>query len=282
MTSDPPDHLDRLGRDLDDAWPRRVKLNEPSRRQSHGMRLAALVAVIVVVLVGVGLVRSSQGPGALARAVAAAGKHPDDVIVHWTSSDYAAGGRQADRQELWGATSPPYGQRSITQDGPDLPRVEQSSQGDTVTKYNPAKNLLYVRTIPGGTLEGTRPSIFGADPARIANLLRTPGAHDTGLTTVDDQHVRRFVIPTGSGSCTYDINPDTAYGVRFACQNPDGAHGLQIWEYLPRTPETTALLSTAAQHPGASIDQAPMTECTTRGQETDPTVPPCVVHTKGG
>ena len=282
MTIDLPDHLERLGRDLEEAWPRRSPRTHRPRRQSHGTRLAVLVAVIVVVLVGAGLVRNSQGPGALARAAAAAGTHPDDVIIHWTSTDYAPGGRLADRQEVWGATSPPYGQRSITQDGPDLPRVEQSSQGAAVTKYNPTKNLLYVRTIPGGTLEGTRPSNFGADPARIANLLRTPGAHDTGLTTVDDQRVRRFVIPSGSGTCTYDVDPETAYGVRFACENPSGEGGLQTWEYLPRTPETSALLSTAAQHPGASTDQAPMAECTKHGQEIDTTVPPCVVHETGG
>jgi hypothetical protein len=279
VTTELPDHLERLGRDLARAWP-----EHDGRRSRVPWRARLVVAVLVLAAaLGLVLVRGDHGPGSIDRALAAVGQQPVDTIVHWTSTDYAPDGALADRQEIWGATSAPYGQRSIVQDGPSLPPVEQSSQGDAVTQYDPAGNVLFVRSLPGGAQEGNRATRIGANPERVTNLLRAANTRDEGVVEVGGRPVRRFLItpPTG-GSCTYDVDPDTYYGLAFGCEQGPNGHGVETWEYLPRTPASSELLSVAAQHPSARVDRAPMQTCSRPDQYEIPSMPPCYVNAPGG
>jgi hypothetical protein len=283
MTTQLPDHLERLRDDLDLAWSSRLAPEPRPPRVGRRHARLVLVAVAAVVIVALVLLRTDRGPGSIDRAVAAVGLQPSDVIVHWISTDYAPDGSFADRQEIWGATSAPFGQRSITQDRPDLPPVEQSSQDDAVTVYDPVANVLYVRTVHGGTQEADRPTRIGADPARVAAFLERDDTRDEGVISVAGRRVRRFLMtPTTGGSCTYDVDPDSSYGLAFACQGGPNGHGVETWEYLPRTADTSRLLSVAAQHPGARVDRAPIGTCTVQDQYEKPDMPPCYVNAPGG
>jgi hypothetical protein len=278
-----PEHLELLRDDLETAWPSRTAPRPVRPTIARRRPRLALAGIAIVAVIGLVLLRSDRGPGSIARAVAAVGVQPPDVIVHWTSTDYAADGSFADRQEVWGATSAPFGQRSITQDRPDLPPVEQSSQGDAVTVYDPTANVLFVRTVAGGTLEADRATRIGADPARVATFLARDDTRDEGVVEVAGRRVHRFLMtPTTGGSCTYDVDPVSYYGLAFACQGGPNGHGSETWEYLPRSAGTSSLLSVAAQHPGARVDRAPIGTCTVPMQYEMPTMPPCYVNAPGG
>lgn len=285
MTLQLPEHLQRLATDLDRAWPQRNTrragfARHVARRRTRLLAIALLVAVALIFV----LARSDRGPGSIDRALAAVGQQPANVIVHWVSTDYAPDGSLADRQEVWGASSPPYGQRSIVLNQPGRPPVEQSRQGDAITQFDPAANILFVRSVPGGTLEANSATRIGADPARVTHFLRADSTRDLGIVSVNGREVHRFVLtPDGGGTCSYDVDPNTYYGLGFACHGLASGAGIQTWEYLPRTPETSKLLSVAAQHPDARTDQAPIGPCTTPDQYQDASMAPCsATATRGG
>jgi hypothetical protein len=230
-----PEHLGRLGRDLERAC-----------RTSHAphARLTALA-----------------GPRGRARACR------DARCRAAARRSRARRDRPGDRRRRCAALLP----------------VEQSSQAGAVTQYDPSANVLFVRSIPGGTLEGNRATRIGADPERVTRFLDQGNTRDEGVVDVDGRRVRRFLItqPMG-GTCTYDVDPDTYYGLGFACQGGPNGHGVETWEYLPRTPESSRLLSVADQHPSARIDRAAMQTCSRPDQYEIPSMPPCYVDAPGG
>jgi hypothetical protein len=247
----------------------------PRGRRLRVAKLAAVLAVFAAAAVVV-LTRSS-GPGALDAARAAVGTFPAGTIVHFTSVTHDPSGAISGRTELWGATSPPYARRSIIR-GDDGATVEQGARGDTVSQYDP-DGVVYVRTLAGGTAEGTRPAEFDASAARIRGYLADGSARDVGEVSVGGTKLHRFVVsPPGGGTCTYDVQPETYYGVAMTCSGLPTGSLAERWEYLPRSGNET-LLSVTAQHPDARVDTAPMRAC---GQEKHTAhTPPCVVNAPG-
>jgi hypothetical protein len=272
-----PRNLEALGAELDRAWDRRYG-PAPLRSRTRGHRThATLVLAAAAVLLAAFLARGT-GPGAVDRALAAAGDSPAAAIVHFASVTRAADGTVLERTELWGATSPPYARRSILQ-GAGAAAIEQGARGDELTQFDPA-GVVYVRTIPGGAAEGTRPADFAAGAARVKAYLREGNARDLGEVAAGGATVHRFVLaPPGGGTCTYDVRPDTYVGISLSCTGtPQGATS-ERWEYLPRQ-GNERLLSVAAQHPTAKIDRAAAGQCGTAPHTVS--TPPCVFTTPGG
>jgi hypothetical protein len=271
-----PDNLRTLEAELDVAWERRYGRTAHRPRRRWILARAALAGATVVVVAAALLGRSS-GPGAVDRARAAAGTFPADAIVHFTSVSRNPAGALAGRTELWGATSPPYARRSILQ-GPDGPAIEQGARGNEVTQYDP-QGVVYVRTIAGGTAEGTGPADFAARAEAVRRYLRQGNAQDQGEVTIDGRALHRFVLtPDGGGECVYDVEPSAYYAVSLACTGMPTGSTSEHWEYLPRQGHAD-LLSVAAQHPSARIDRAPMGEC---GDEPHTqSTPPCVARAPG-
>ncbi|MBA3736254.1 MAG: hypothetical protein H0W90_13855 [Actinobacteria bacterium] len=273
-----PDHLQTLGTQLDRAWERRYgRVARRARvRRFRGVRVAIALAVPVAIVAAM-LARGS-GPGAVGEALAAAGKSPADAIVHFTSVTRDPSAALTGRTELWGATSPPYARRSIIQ-GADGPAIEQGAKGDEVTQFDPAAGLVYVRTLAGGIAEGTHAADFAADAQRVKNYLRAGHARDEGEVTVDGTTLHRFVVaPAEGGACTYDVQPETFFGVSLICTGLASGSISERWQYLSRQ-GNQKLLSVAALHPSARIDRAPMPLC---GEARHaPSTPPCYVVSPG-
>ncbi len=277
MSSTLPSHLNDLGDQLDAAWGRHYgpAAARAQRKRLRTARFAIVGAAAVAALVVV-LARAS-GPGAVEQALAAAGTYPGGSIVHFTSVTRDVSGQLTGKTELWGATSAPFARRSIIQ-GPDGPAIEQGARGDEVTQYDPA-GVVYVRTRVGGTAEGTHAADFAAGAERVKTWLREGNARDTGEVTSGGRTVHRFVVsPAGGGSCVYDVQPETFYGLSLTCTGGRDGAIAESWAYLARD-GNERLLSVEAQHPSATVDRAPMGEC---GKERHtPSTPPCVVTSPG-
>ncbi|HEX6699473.1 MAG TPA: hypothetical protein VF101_01970 [Gaiellaceae bacterium] len=271
------DYLQTLGHHLDEAWERRYGpvSRRPRGRRLRVVKLAAVPAVVAAAAL-VALTRSS-GPGALDAARAAVGSFPAGTIVHFTSVTHDPSGAISGRTELWGATSPPYAFRSIIRDD-DGTMIEQGASGDAMTQYDPA-GVVYVRTLAGGIAEGTRPADFAESADQIRADLADGTARDVGEVSVGGTKLHRFVVsPSGGGTCTYDVQPETYYGVAMTCAGLPTGSIAERWDYLPRSGNET-LLSVTAQHPGARVETAPMRSC---GQEKHTAhTPPCVVNAPG-
>jgi hypothetical protein len=279
MNSTLPDYLQTLGEQLESAWDHRYGRRRAGMRFGRGTAVrAGLVVATAAAVVAVVLIRGS-GPGAVAEAAAAAGKAPDAAIVHFTSVTRDASGTLTGRTELWGATSPPFAQRSILQgDANDGPPIEQGATGNAVTQFDPA-GIVYVRTAAGGIAEGTKATDLAADAERVKTFLREGDARDEGERNVGGRVVHRFVVtPPGGGTCIYDVEPATFYGRSLTCTGlPSGSLSEQ-WEYLPRQGHER-LLSVVAQHPSAKIDRAPLGAC--GNARHTPSTPPCVATVPG-
>lgn len=277
MSTTLPDHLQTLGAQLDAAWDRRYG-SAALRSRILGRRSTqtAILAGAVAAAVAAALVRAS-GPGAVDQALAAAGTAPADAIVHFTSVSRDRRGALLERTELWGATSPPYARRSIVQ-GEGAPPIEQGASGDQLTQYDPA-GIVYVRTLAGGTAEGTHGADFAADASRVKEYLRDGQARDAGDVTVGGTTLHRFVLsPAGGGTCTYDVQPETFYGVSLTCAGLPTGSTSERWEYLPRQGHER-VLSVVAQHPAAHVDRAPIGSCAKARHL--PSTPPCIVVAPG-
>jgi hypothetical protein len=271
-----PDSLHTLEAELDVAWERRYGRTTHHPRRRWILTRAALAAAALVV-VAAALLGRSGGPGAVDRARAAAGTVPADAIVHFTSVSRDPAGALAGRTELWGASSPPYARRSILQ-GAEGPAIEQGARGNEVTQYDP-QGVVYVRTIAGGTAEGTRPADFAARAEAVRRYLRQGDAQDQGEVTIDGRTLQRFVLtPDGGGECVYDVEPSSFYAVSLFCTGMRAGSTSEHWEYLPRRGNED-LLSVAAQHPSARIDRAPMGEC--GAEPHTQSTPPCVARAPG-
>jgi hypothetical protein len=279
MNSTLPDHLQALGDQLDGAWERRYGAGgrrmrtRRLRATSVGVALLAGAAAVAVLLA------PWSGPGSVDQALAAVGKAPTDMVVHFTSVTRNASGTVLERTEIWGASSPPYARRWIIE-GADAPATEQGAAGDQYTQYDPA-GIVYIRTVAGGIAEGTHAADFAYGGEEVRAYLRDGQARDVGEVTVEGATVRRFTVsPAGGGRCVYDVQPDTFVAVSLSCTGLQGGNSSsEQWQYLPR-PEHKELLSVVAQHPTARIDRAPVQACG-KSRHT-PSTPPCVSVSPGG
>lgn len=212
------------------------------------MRQVLLMGAAVVVLAVI--FSRGSGPERVDQALGAAGKFPTGSIVHFTSITRDPGGALTSRTELWVATFPPYARRSIRQ-GAHGPVIEHGAKGDEVTQFDPA-GVVYVRTRAGATAKGTP----ATGSQRVKAYLRDGHVRDEGVVNVGGATIRRFAVaPQGGGTCSYDVQPHTFFGVSLTCTGlPTGSVSEQ-WDYLPRQ-GNVPLLSVVAQHPSARIDRA--------------------------
>jgi hypothetical protein len=104
-------------------------------------------------------------------------------------------------------------------------------------------------------------------------------ARAAGEVSVGGTKLHRFVVsPPGGGTCTYDVQPETYYGVAMTCSGLSTGSIAERWAYLPRS-GNEALLSVAAQHPAVRVDTAPMRSCGPEKHTAQ--TPPCVVVAPG-
>lgn len=268
-----PDHLQTLGAELDLAWNRRY--GRVRARRVRMIRVVLVLAASAAVLAA--LLGRSSGPGAVERALAAAGQAPPGTIVHFTSTSRGPDGTALERTELWGATSPPFARRSILE-GEGTAPIEQGAQGNELTQFDPG-GIVYVRTISGGVAEATRPPDFATSAEGVQQYLREGNAREVGELASGGTTVRRFIVtPPGGGTCAYDVQPSTFFGISLSCTGTPGGDISEHWEYLPRQ-GNERLLSVVAQHPSAKVDRAPIAQCGP-GRHTA-SMPPCVFSSPG-
>jgi hypothetical protein len=282
MSTTLPDHLEQLAADLDLAWSR-LYGDSTGRKRIDARRLRAGLAFVLAAALGVAIWTfvGSNGPGVVERAIAAANDYPPDLIVHRVTESVEPRGKIVRQQEIWAATSPPYEQRVLTY--VYGPVVEQGASGNEISSYDPATNTVYVRTVPGGTAEGTEPPETLSGAQRVAGVLKLGGAHDAGELAIGGRTVHRITVATNDGACAYDFDPSTDLGLRWACTGKDGGMSIETWAYASRSSETNASLSLIAQHPGARIDRGPVKACgPNQPIVPDTSAPPCIAYSPGG
>ena len=124
--------------------------------------------------------------------------------------------------------------------------------------------------VPPNTLRAS-PTTFVSRPDPVTELreaISAGTAHDEGEAQLDGRTVRRIRIdpPPGSREPSYAyVDPETFYPVQLDSPHgyiapADGSPAVRLhlvmrtllFEYLPRTPATLALVDIEAQHPDAT------------------------------
>jgi len=281
-----PDTLIEFGRQLEVAAARDVARRSRNRMRSlRGALLLAAAAIVVVAAAGNGLF-GSHGPSIVDRASAALAVS-EGKILH-----VAIVGRQNNgdgtestwRDETWQSTSKPYERRQVERVASD-PRTEVSSVGDSEALYDAATNTVYLRANPaavpvtGKVLRWKNSSgkvhrviVSGGRPAppkteddpieepfrrEVLELLRSGDARELGRVTLGNREAIRIV--GNDGNATYFVDAKTYDPIEFRTQGDGGGTSLRfvVYETLPLTSATRALLSVATQHPTAKVNNDP-------------------------
>jgi hypothetical protein len=227
------------------------------------------------------------GPSIVERASAALALH-DGSILHVTVA-----GRQNNgdgtvstwRDESWQSTSEPYERRQLEHVGAD-PTTETSAAGDSQALYDAATNTVYVRTDPPtppavgkglrwktSTGKVHRVVVTTGRPAppkpqddpieepfrrEVLELLRSGNARELGPVTLGGRPAIR--IAGNDGNATYFVDAKTYDPIEFRTVGDGGSTSLRfvVYETLPLTASTRALLSVEAQHPKAKLTHDPV------------------------
>jgi hypothetical protein len=270
-------YLDKVGAELDQAWQRRYRATRWEYLSRGRFARVAAFAVVAAAVAVVSVMRTGS-PDAAAEAAAAVGLSPANSIVYFVSVTTSADGVVEQRTEMWAATDPPYGRRTILAGDGSRP-IEQSSSGNSVSQYDPASGTVFVRTIDGGTAEGTRPADVAPEAVQVRAFLKSSDARDEGTSVVAGTEVRRFsFVSARLGSCRYVVNASSYYALELTCTDVTGGKISEHWDYLSRA-KSEGLLSVRAQHPQAHVDVAPMGLCL-QGRHNAGT-PPCSVQAPG-
>lgn len=268
-----PDSLTRFGEQLERAIEREGAAR--GRRRRVAVRMAAATAAAGAIVAGVaslpgdgttGVVPGPATAAAAERAAAvlspAAGGIVHDVAVYRALG--ADGSVSTWREETWRQTSRPYARRQVVTRPGGAP-VETTTTGDGATDlYDPATNVIYTHPAGDGPALGTPMAAGDGDPLaeQMSGLLRSGKAQAVSRSTAGGRRVIRFAYENalpGGGAVrwTYVVDAETYRPVELTSASPDGSRvttRFETYETLDATADTRALLSLAAQHPGATVD----------------------------
>jgi hypothetical protein len=260
------------------------------RRHLHSLivRSSAVLAVAVStgLVMGIAGLFGTNAPSIVERASAALAVN-EGTILHVTVAgrqENGDGTTSVWSDESWQATSKPYERRQLEHVS-DGPVTETGSVGDTDAVYDAKTNTVYVRketaaaSIPGKALRWKttdgkvhRVVVTGGRPARpkaeadpieepfrreVIELLRSGDAHELGHLTLAGLDAIRIV--GNGGNATYFVDAKTYDPIEFRTTGTGGSTSLRfvVYETLPLTASTRALLSVRAQHPGARLSEDP-------------------------
>jgi hypothetical protein len=282
-----PDKLIVFGRQLERAVRRDLARRSRLRmRAVRGALVLAAAASVVVAATGSGLF-GSHGPSIVDRAAAALAVEEGGILhVSIVGRQRNGDGTESTwRDESWQSTSKPYGRRQLEQVAGD-PATETSSAGASEALYDAARSTVYVRAEPSelpvaGKLlrwknaDGKvhRVVVSGGRPAppkreddpieepfrrEVLELLRAGDARELGQVTLSDREAIRIV--GNNGKATYFVDPKTYDPIEFRTAGDGGSTSLRfvVYETLPLTRTTRALLSVQAQHPTAKVNDDPL------------------------
>ena len=246
----------------------------------------ALAAAAVVATASIAGVLGTHTPSIVERASAALAVN-DGTILHVTvlgRQNNGDGTESTWRSESWQSTSEPYQRRQVEHVGTD-PATETSSAGNSQALYDPDTNTVYVHDDPaalplGGkllrwkTADGKvhRVVVTGGRPAppqsrddpieepfrrEVLELLSSGDAHETGRVTLAGRDAIRIV--GNGGNATYFVDATTYNPIEFRTTGSGGGTSLRfvVYETLPLTAATRALLTVQAQHPDAIVNHDP-------------------------
>jgi hypothetical protein len=273
------------------ATPRRVRRRR-RRVLALGSALAAL-AVIAVVAIDP-FAPSSSRLVAAARAATVPARVVEHVV---TTTQQIEGDRTVtSRDEIWTASGEPLGYREIVDNPVYGGIIERADAPGVSSTFDAASGVIYERTLPPDfiNLDPTRPS---EDLVMVRRALTYSGARDKGPVIYEGRTLQRFDFGSRESNgqrCSYYATREEYVPVAVDCVNLVGSPWVRAhiaYEFLERSEANDALLSIRAQHPGAAVDRAPITDCdrephyygTGVGPDFagDPRNAPCAMHEAG-
>jgi hypothetical protein len=210
------------------------------RRRSTVLRLAAVVAAVTALSVGVLSVLPGQETSAVARASAAL----DGSILHTVVATHT--GSSSETTETWQQLSAPYDSR-------ELGRRELAQNNGYPELYDSRTKTISV-VVPGTKLPPPgRPT---SEPARLLRVMRSMlssgEAREQGSITVAGRRAIRIVADNAS----LLVDAESYDPIEWTIVSDDGVEQtsrFRTYEVLPATDANLALLSLRAQHPGAKV-----------------------------
>jgi hypothetical protein len=241
------------------------------RRSGKRRRLVLAVCSAVAVAAALALVAADPFGSSSSSLVAAAraASVPPDVIEHVVAlTDQSDQGRSMTvRDELWTASGDPGGSREVISNPAYGGVIERADAQGVTSAYDPVAGVIYERTLPANAIN-LDPARVSEDLAFAHRALASGSATDAGHAVLDGRPVERFDYGSRASNgqaCSYYATRDDYVPVAVDCtalvKAPWGTHARITYEFLARTPANDALLSLRAQHPGATVDRAPIAHC---------------------
>jgi hypothetical protein len=269
-----PPSLVRFESQLEDAVGRHRR--RAARRLA--VRTTAVVAAAVAVALGGLSVMPGDDPSAVARAAAAL-TAPDGAILHivadgtWREAD---GTTVSYPLETWQETSPPYDSRRQRLRGGGA-RQELGTADGVTQLYDPRTNTILTfpwrpkpepesRNGRGAWPDPFAPGFFAA---ALRESLESGRAHEDGRAVVGGREAIRIATEVDEATLIVDASTYAPLELRLANANGPGTSitmRFRTYEHLPSTPANRALVSLAAQHPGAAMRVAPQDDGAAHGK----------------
>jgi hypothetical protein len=235
--------------------PQRSRPRFPLRRRTAtaGAAVLAAAAAVAVVLVLVGT-HGTDGPGVAAAAVITHARQaltpPPNRILH-VKLVSEGHGIEGGYQESWQLTSRPHSARWIGTFGGD---PESANDGTTEYIYDGKKTI--------STRPNSAPLQLSSPLALLKEKLDSGRAHLVGETTLGGVSVYKIALPYGYVGY-FETKTYRPLFIDSPTSGPSAATGRLVrmrvvtMEYLRPTPTNLRLLSLAAQHPGATVEENP-------------------------
>lgn len=247
---------------LSAAGSRIADRSRPPRQVKVAFRLAAVATAAAAIGFGTLSALPGGGPSAVARAEAALSP-ADGTILHTvvlTTTTQTDGSTSSGTTETWQQTSPPYDERQISGSGDH--RRELATANGRPQYYDARTNTIQV--VPPQIQVPPRRSADGSGNRLLDNLrgfLASGEAREDGRAVVDGREAIRIVYL--GGTMTLLVDADSYEPIEWTTVSDEGIREtsrFQVYELLPATRASLALLSLRAQHPNATIDPSASVE----------------------
>jgi hypothetical protein len=212
-----------------------------------------------VVVVGGPFGESSAS--AVERAQAAVAGTDGEIlhVVAATTLTGPGGVTDTSRSEMWQRNAAPYDHREIGFGAGGTRGRELGSAQGRPQYYDPSTDTLHTTSPDAPVFEprGLNGEITGQGfVEKMRMLLKKGAAHEDGHVTVDGRDAIRIV----ADALTLVVDAETYQPIEWRLDGPaaggrydSSTTRIETYEWLPDTPANRALVSVAAQHPGAEV-----------------------------